>query len=84
MNDGIDPALCSLSYVSVDTVATAAAALGPGALIVKVDTELAYRFILVHPNDHCLLSVEWEDRVYYNTKLPFGLTWSAVHFPLSR
>ena len=73
VNDGIDPALCSLSYVSVDTVAAAAAAFGPGALMAKVDIESAYRLIPVHPDDHCLLGVEWEDRVYYDTKLPFGL-----------
>ena len=73
VNDGIDPALRSLSYVSVDTVAAAAAAFGPGALMAKVDIESAYRLIPVHPDDHCLLDVEWEDRVYYDTKLPFGL-----------
>lgn len=61
VNNGINPALCSLSYVSVDTVAAAAAAFGPGALMVKVDIESAYRLILVHPDDHCLLGVEWED-----------------------
>ena len=73
VNDGIDPALCSLSYVSVDTVAAAAAEFGPGALMAKVDIESAYRLIPVHPDDHCLLGVEWEDQVYYDTKLPFGL-----------
>ena len=39
----------------------------------KVDIESAYRLILVHPDDHCLLGVEWEDQVYYDIKLPFGL-----------
>ena len=39
----------------------------------KVDIESAYRLIPVHPNDHCFLGVEWEDQVYYDTKLPFGL-----------
>ena len=73
VNDGIDPTLCSLSYVSVDTVAAAAAAFGPGALMAKVDIESAYRLIPVHPDDHCLLGVVWEDQVYYDTKLPFGL-----------
>ena len=73
VNDGIDPALCSLSYVSLDTVAAAAAALGPGALMAKVDIESAYRLIPVHPEDCRLLGVEWENQCYYDTKLPFGL-----------
>ena len=42
--------------------------------MVKVDIESAYRLISVHPDDHCLLGVEWKDQVYYDTKLPFGLT----------
>ena len=33
VNDDIDPALCSLSYVSIDTVATVVASLGAGSLL---------------------------------------------------
>ena len=47
MNDGIDPELCSLHYISVDDVATAAAGLGRGALMAKVDIEAAYRLVPV-------------------------------------
>eukprot|EP00731_Ephydatia_muelleri_P032930 Em0024g474a len=43
VNDGINPALCSLRYTTVEIVASEAAALGPGALIAKVDIESAYR-----------------------------------------
>ena len=39
VNDGIDLALCSLSYVPVDTVATAVAAFSTGALMAKVDIQ---------------------------------------------
>ena len=39
----------------------------------KVDIESAYHLIPVHPDDQCLLGVEWENQVYYDTKLPFGL-----------
>eukprot|EP00731_Ephydatia_muelleri_P036129 Em0203g4a len=35
VNDGINPALCSLRYTTVEIVASEAAALGPGALIAK-------------------------------------------------
>ena len=45
VNDGIDASLSSLAYISVDDIATAAAHLGPGTLLAKVDIESAYRLI---------------------------------------
>ena len=41
IDDGIDSTLSSLSYKAVDDIATVAAQFGPGALLVKVDIELA-------------------------------------------
>lgn len=43
INDGIDPSLCSLSYISVDQVADIATQYGRGALLAKVDIESAYK-----------------------------------------
>lgn len=37
INDAIDPALCSLSYISVDQAAMAAFRLGKGSLLAKAD-----------------------------------------------
>ena len=51
VNDGIDPSLCSLSYISVDQVADIATQYGRGALLAKVDIESAYRLIPVHPQE---------------------------------
>ena len=45
VNDGIDPALCSLSYVSIDSVAVVVASLGAGSLLAKIDIESAYRLV---------------------------------------
>ena len=42
VNDAINPALCYLSYVTLDEVAAAAMQLGQGALLAKIDTKLAY------------------------------------------
>ena len=63
VNDGIDPELCSLSYVSVDEVASIAASLGKGALLAKIDIESAYRLIPVHPDDRSLLGIRWRGKV---------------------
>ena len=51
VNDGNDPELCSLRYTSVDDAAMAAAGLGQGALMAKVDIEAAYHLVPVHPHD---------------------------------
>ncbi|KAL5502126.1 hypothetical protein EMCRGX_G008850 [Ephydatia muelleri] len=81
VNDGINPKLCSLRYTSVDDVATAAAGLGRGALMAKVDIEAAYRLVPVHPHDRPLLGMEWKGQVllsilslvFADPMLPFGL-----------
>lgn len=39
VNDGIDPALCSLSYTTVEIAAQRVNALGKGTLLAKIDSE---------------------------------------------
>lgn len=73
VNEAIDPALCSLSYITVDEVAIAAMQLGHGALLAKIDIKSAYRLIPVHPSDRMLLGMEWNGAVYIDGMLPFGL-----------
>ena len=73
VNNGIDPVLCSLSYVSIDTVAAIVASLGAGSLLAKIDIESAYRMVPVHPDDCPLLGFEWSGRIYCDAMLPFGL-----------
>ena len=73
VNDGIDPALCSLTYSSVEQVAEVAASYSPGALLAKIDIESAYRLIPVHPENRWLQAVEWQGKYYVDPMLPFGL-----------
>ena len=73
VNDGIDPDLCSLAYISVDQVASVAAAYPPGALLAKMDVESAYRLVPIHPTDRPLQAVEWKGNLYVDPMLPFGL-----------
>ena len=58
VNDGIDPALCTLHYMSVETVAKATHRVGRGALLVKADIKSAYRLVSVHPDYHSLLGID--------------------------
>ena len=73
VNDGIDPSLCSLSYITVEEVAEVVAQLGAGTLLVKVDIESAYRLVPVHPHDRPLQALAWQGRIYIDPMLPFGL-----------
>ena len=60
VNDTIDPALCSLKYISVEQVAERAVMLGKGSLIAKIDVKSAYRLIPVSPADRHYLGTEWK------------------------
>ena len=73
MNSGINAALCSLQYTSVENISLALRSLGRGALIVKLDVKAAYRLIPVHPEDRPLLGIEWRGAQYVDAMLPFGL-----------
>ena len=73
VNDGIDPALCSLSYTRVDQVAEKVSELGVGTQLAKIDVQSAYRIVPVHPDDHLVLGMRWRDRLYVDASLPFGL-----------
>lgn len=73
VNDAIDPSLCSLSYISVDQAASVAMQLGRGSLLAKIDIKSAYRLIPVHPYDRKFLGMLWEQELYVDCMLPFGL-----------
>ena len=73
VNDGIRKEWCSLVYTSVDDIVKIIWGLGYGALMAKVDVKAAYRMVPVHPDDHCLLGMQWEGKLYIDTALPFGL-----------
>ena len=47
--------------------------LGRGCLLAKLDLKEAYRAVPVHPSDQRLLGVAWDDTVYIDKALPFGL-----------
>ena len=78
VNDGIDPELCSLSYISVDEVARVVALLGRGTMLGKTDIKGAYRILPVHPADRLLLGMEWQGNIFVDTRLQFGLRSAPV------
>ena len=80
VNDGVDKEMSSLSYTSVDTIASKVAALGRGAMLAKMDIKEAYRIIPIHPDDRYLLGMRWEDDVFIDKTLPFGLRSAPLIF----
>jgi len=47
--------------------------LGKGSLIAKIDIKAAYRLIPVVPKDRLCLGMKWEEKIYNDAMLPFGL-----------
>ena len=47
--------------------------MGSGTSLTKVDLQDAYRIVPVHPDDHHLLGIVWEDMTFVDCCLPFGL-----------
>ena len=72
-NGGMDPPLCSLSYSSVDTATRIIADLGKGTILAELDIENDYHNVPVHPEDCPFLGMEWEEQVFADAALPFGL-----------
>ena len=71
--DGIPKPLCSLHYVTADDVIYQVIKLGKGALLAKIDIKSAFRLLPVHPEDKHLLQMVWDDSVYVDMCLSFGL-----------
>ena len=47
--------------------------LGTGSLLAKLDVKNAFRLLPVHIADRHLLAMRWNDQIYIDTCLPFGL-----------
>ena len=80
VNEGIAPNLCSLSYVCVDDVVQHVLRLGTGCLLAKIDIESVFRNIPVHPHDRHLLGMRWNNHLFIDTALPFGLCFTPKIF----
>lgn len=73
VNDGIHPDLAPLQYASVDDTVRFIHMLGRGTLLIKIDLKNAYRLVPVHPQDRYLLDNHWNNSLYVDQALPFGL-----------
>jgi hypothetical protein len=80
-------ALCSVSYVTIDSAVKALKFRGRHALMSKVDLKDAYKCIVVRPEDWHHLGSSWTNdagclEYYVDHVLPFGMRSSALLFDL--
>ena len=80
INDDIDQQLCSLRYPTVDQAVAHILQVGQGAVLAKVDVAHAFHNIPVHLDDRHLLGMRWEDAIFIDMALPFGLRSSPKIF----
>ena len=80
VNDGILPSLCTVDYSSVDRALQFITRLGRDTLLLKIDLKSAYRIVPLHPQDQHLFGVTWDNWVYVDQALPFGLRSAPVIF----
>ena len=73
INDGIPKHLCSLKYISIDDAVQKILSQGRGTLSAKIDVKSAFRLLPVHSSDQHLLGMIWNNALYIDTCLPFGL-----------
>ena len=80
VNDGISRELTGMVYSSVVDAAQLLVNLGRGSLMAKIDVASAYRIIPVHPEDRYLLGMSWNNQLYVDMQLPFGLSSAPILF----
>ena len=54
--------------------------LGTGTMLAKMDIKQAYRIIPIHPEDRHLLGMRWENNVFVDKVLLFGLRSAPLIF----
>ena len=73
INDYVDPNSFSLTSCTIDDAYSIINKFGPNALLSKINLKAAFRLIPVRPEDWNLLGIQWCQRFYVNTCLPFSL-----------
>ena len=78
---GIPKELCLLTYITVNSAIQHIQQFGLGTLLGKIDIKSAFRLLPVYPADRHLLAMSWNNHIYIDTCLPFGLR-SAPKFSM--
>jgi hypothetical protein len=80
VNDFIDPEHSKVHYATFDDAVQILLTLGQGSFMAKTDIDNAFRLIPIHPSDHDLLGIHFQDKFYFDTCLPMGASSSCAIF----
>ena len=73
VNDAISETAYSLFYASLDDAICSIQLLGSRTQLLKMDLKDVYRIVPIHPYNLHLLAVLWQEEIYVDTALLFGL-----------
>lgn len=83
VNDFIRREFTHVAYAAFEDVALIVHTLGHNTQLAKIDIRDAYRIIPIHPKDSPFLRITWQEQVYVDCQLPFGLASApAIFAPL--
>ena len=80
VNNHLKRRLTHVAYASVSDAAILLHELGQGSQLAKVDIRDAYRIVPIHPHDRPFLGILWQDSIYVDCQLPFGLASAPAIF----
>ena len=66
--------MTTVSYITVNQIASKITQLGPGTLMAKADIKEAYRIVPIHSDD------KWDDELFIDLALPFSLQSAPLIF----
>lgn len=80
INDSIPSEVSSVVYATINDAISVLKRMGRVCFMAKTDIKSAFRIIPVHPDDHPLLGMTWENLYYYDRCLPMGCSSSCAIF----
>ena len=80
INEFIPSDISSASYATISEAISSLKRAGRGCSRAETDIKSAFRIILVHPDDHPLLGMKWENLYYCDHCLPMGCSSSCAIF----
>ena len=69
-----------MHYPSADSIIRTLRALGPLAMLFKVDISQAFRQLKIDPRDIDLLGLQHKDQLYLDLSVPFGYCLGSFFF----
>ena len=73
VNDMLCRGLTHIAFSSVEDATHLMHYLSASTLLAKMDVSEAYRLVPIHPEDRIFLGIQWQDAIYVDCQLPFGL-----------